>query len=94
MGALALIVLLSGGGYLMSCALHPMRHCRHCDGTPRMYGGLFSKSFRFCHVCTSAGRPGRERRNGTKMLVGLGLMKNPERAGSLGWRRANRRDGK
>ena len=80
---LAIIGLL----YASSWWLHPLKACRACKGTSRHFGSVHKSKFRFCHAC--AGR-GRVPRPGAVVLVKLGMMKDPERTGSLGWIRKNR----
>lgn len=89
--SLFVLGLVFFGSYVLSLVLHPMVHCRACKGTPRFYGSVFKRSFRFCHTC---GNTGRHPRAGARALVALGFMKDPERAGSLGWLRRNRRTGR
>jgi DnaJ-class molecular chaperone len=69
-GLTTLLVLAAvvAAGYVLSLALHPLTHCRRCDGTPRQYGAVSTHAFRLCSSC---GGSGRERRLGARML-GIG----------------------
>ena len=55
LGAIALII---GGAaaYWLSLKLHPNTNCRHCRGTARHRGWLFTYSHRPCVECAGTGR--------------------------------------
>ena len=75
--------------YVLSWWLHPLMNCPACKGSPRHSGALHTTKFRLCHVC---GGSGRAVRPGARMLRSMGLMKYPpERTGTFGWYRRNRR---
>lgn len=85
---MALVLISSAAGlYVLSWWLHPMQACPKCKGTSRFYGSLHKSKYRFCHACEGKGR---RPRLGAKILIGMGMIKNPERTGSLGWRWRNR----
>jgi hypothetical protein len=66
-GLVTLLVLLGvlAAGYILSLLLHPLTHCRRCDGTPRSYGTVYTHAFRLCSGC---GGSGRQRRLGARLL--------------------------
>lgn len=84
----AAILTLVAALYASSWWLHPLRACPACKGTPRQYGGLHRSKFRWCSHCEGRGRV---LRLGAVVLMKMNLMKDPERTGSLGWHRKNRR---
>lgn len=68
---LATIFVLLGilsAGYVLSLVLHPLTHCRRCDGAPRSYGTIYTHAFRLCSGC---GGSGRQLRLGARLL-GIG----------------------
>jgi hypothetical protein len=82
--------LIAGGIlllYMSSWWLHPMRACPKCKGSSRHYGSLHKSKFRFCDKCQGRGR---QPRMGAKVLMGMGIIKDPERTGTLRWGRRNR----
>jgi hypothetical protein len=81
------VLAVIGPLYVLSWWLHPLRACPSCKGTPRKYGALHKSKFRWCAHCEGKGRVPRL---GAVVLMRMGLMKDPERAGSLAWRRKNR----
>jgi hypothetical protein len=83
-----LIIALGAGLYVLSFWLHPLRACPSCKGTPRKYGLFHTSNFRWCSRCEGRARVPRP---GAVVLVKMGLMKNPERTGSLAWWWRNRR---
>ncbi len=91
MDRLVIIAVIAAGLYVLSFWLHPMTACRKCKGTSRHYGSVHRKKFRFCHKC---GGSGRKPRLGARVLVRMGLMKNPAATGSIGWVRRNRSGGR
>lgn len=73
--------------YASSWWLHPLRACHKCGGSSRHFGSLHKSKFRFCDACQGSGRVPRM---GAKVLMAAGMMKDPERTGTLRWRRLNR----
>jgi hypothetical protein len=69
-GPATLLALLgiATAGYVLSLMLHPLTHCRRCDGTPRSYGAVYTHAFRLCSLC---GGSGRQMRLGARLL-GIG----------------------
>ncbi len=57
-GSTLLFVVLAVlvGAWLISLLVHPWRHCRECNSSPRTYGGIFQRSFRICTRCGGTGR--------------------------------------
>jgi hypothetical protein len=65
---LATLVMVGGifaAGYVLSLVLHPLTHCRRCNGIPRSYGTVYTHAFRLCSDC---GGSGRQRRLGARLL--------------------------
>jgi hypothetical protein len=58
---LVIVILVVGGGYLLSAFLHPFRPCRSCKGTGVHRGSIYRNASR---ACTSCGGRGRFRRAG------------------------------
>ncbi len=87
MSGYALLVLI-GALYASSWWLHPLKACPKCKGTSRHSGSVHKTKFRFCHHCAGKGRVPRA---GALVLMKMGAIKDPERTGSLGWARRNRR---
>lgn len=81
------LVAIGGILYASSWWLHPLRACPACKGTPRQHGGLHTTKFRWCSRCEGRGRVPRL---GAMVLMKTGWLKDPERAGSIGWIRKNR----
>jgi hypothetical protein len=42
--------------WLLSLLLHPFTTCSSCNGTPRSYGAVATRSFRLCGNCGGSGR--------------------------------------
>ncbi len=67
----ALLLLLTAGGYLLTCRIWPYGNCRRCHGTGKSYA-LIGPGFRHCPRCKATGyrlRIGRRllnRLNGTR----------------------------
>ena len=65
---LAMLLVLLGilaAGYVLSLVLHPLTHCRRCNGTPRSHGTVYTHAFRLCSGCSGSGR---QRRFGARLL--------------------------
>jgi hypothetical protein len=54
------VLTLAGLGLLalwpISLLLHPFTTCGSCQGTPRSYGSVATRSFRLCGSCGGTGR--------------------------------------
>jgi hypothetical protein len=54
------VLTLAGLGllalWLISLLLHPFTTCDSCQGTPRSYGSIATRSFRLCGSCGGTGR--------------------------------------
>ena len=55
MSALGWLVLIVGGGYVVSVWVHPLRRCRACGGDGKFYGSLLSRTYRECRRCRGRG---------------------------------------
>ncbi|HST64239.1 MAG TPA: hypothetical protein VLM05_03530 [Mycobacteriales bacterium] len=53
---LVTIIVVIGGGYLVSGFLHPFRPCRSCKGTGVHRGSIYRTSVRNCAACGGRGR--------------------------------------
>ena len=53
---LVIVILLIGGGYLLSTYLHPFRPCRTCNGSGIHRGAVYRKAPRTCPTCAGRGR--------------------------------------
>jgi DnaJ-class molecular chaperone len=53
---LVLVILLFGGGYLLSAYLHPFRRCRACKGSGVHRGSIYRHATRTCTNCRGRGR--------------------------------------
>jgi hypothetical protein len=42
--------------WLLSLLLHPFTTCSSCNGSPRSYGAVATRSFRMCGSCGGTGR--------------------------------------
>jgi hypothetical protein len=42
--------------WLLSLLLHPFTTCSSCNGSPRSYGAVATRSFRLCASCGGSGR--------------------------------------
>jgi DnaJ-class molecular chaperone len=70
---LVLVIVVFGGGYLLSTYLHPFRPCRACKGSGVHRGSIYRGATR---TCASCGGRGRFRRAGA-----------PDQGGAYGERR-------
>jgi DnaJ-class molecular chaperone len=53
---LVLVIVLVGGGYLLSAYLHPFRPCRACKGSGVHRGSIYRYASRTCSNCNGRGR--------------------------------------
>jgi DnaJ-class molecular chaperone len=53
---LVLVIVLVGGGYLLSAYLHPFRPCRACKGSGVHRGAIYRRATRNCTNCNGRGR--------------------------------------
>lgn len=53
---LLLIGLVIVLGWLASLWAHPFTACRDCKGSPKKFGGIYTKSFDLCRTCNGRGR--------------------------------------
>lgn len=67
MGALVIIALIAGAGYLVSLRIHPLKRCPVCKMTGRHFGSVYTYGYRRCRAC---GGTGRKDRLGTKIFFG------------------------
>jgi DnaJ-class molecular chaperone len=63
----ALLVIL-GGGYLLSLRLNPWVACSKCQGKPKQQGWIYRSAH---HICNKCGGSGQQLRLGRK-LTGMG----------------------
>ena len=54
--ALAIIIVMIFGGYLVSGYLHPFRPCRSCKGFGVHRGSVYRSAMRSCTACGGRGR--------------------------------------
>jgi hypothetical protein len=87
MGTLLIIGAIALLAYLASLRLHPFRGCRHCGGTGRHRGQVFSYAQR---SCTSCGGNGRRGRLGVRVLHGGAKVWGERRPEAAAERRAGR----
>jgi len=67
MGALVIIALIAGAGYLVSLRIHPLKRCPVCKMTGRHFGSVYTYGYRRCRAC---GGTGRKDRLGAKIFLG------------------------
>jgi DnaJ-class molecular chaperone len=67
MGWLVLVAVIALVGYAVSTRLHPLRRCRTCKGTGRLFGSFYKGSYRRCAKCEGRGQLDRA---GAKVFYG------------------------
>jgi DnaJ-class molecular chaperone len=53
---LLVVIVVYGGGYLLSAYLHPFRPCRACKGKGVHPGSIYRSATRTCTSCRGRGR--------------------------------------
>lgn len=53
---LVLVIVVFGGGYMLSTYLHPFRPCRACKGAGVHRGSIYRSATRTCTTCRGRGR--------------------------------------
>ena len=53
---LVIVIVVFGGGYMLSTYLHPFRPCRACKGAGVHRGSIYRYATRTCATCRGRGR--------------------------------------